>query len=135
MVTVNMAATGANIKNMMKARNIKVKDVQAVCGFGTPQAIFKWMRGDCMPTIDNMIIIADMCVYPNWYRSCTKNAVGEAGGGSRSRFARSGASIALAELTRNSPQDCFPGVNSLLRTLKCSRSAIGRGNRFKTYKV
>ena len=60
MVTVNMTATGANIKNMMKARNIKVKDVQAVCGFGTPQAIFKWMRGDCMPTIDNMIIIADM---------------------------------------------------------------------------
>ena len=60
MVTVNMTATGANIKNMMRARNIKVKDVQAVCGFGTPQAIFKWMRGDCMPTIDNMIIIADM---------------------------------------------------------------------------
>ena len=60
MVTLNMVATGANIKNMMKARNIKVKDVQAVCGFGTPQAIFKWMRGDCMPTIDNMIISADM---------------------------------------------------------------------------
>ncbi|SEP77722.1 Helix-turn-helix [Lachnospiraceae bacterium NE2001] len=60
MITVNMQATGANIKNMMKTRNIKVKDVQAVCGFGTPQAIFKWMRGDTMPTIDNMIIIADM---------------------------------------------------------------------------
>ena len=55
-----MQATGANIKTMMKARKIKVKDIQAVCGFGTPQAIFKWMRGDCMPTIDNMIIIADM---------------------------------------------------------------------------
>ncbi len=55
-----MTATGANIKNMMKARNIKVKDVQAECGFGTPQAIFKWMRGDTMPTIDNMLIIANM---------------------------------------------------------------------------
>ena len=60
MLSVNMSATGANIKNMMKVRNIKVKEVQAVCGFGTPQAIFKWMRGDCMPSIDNMIIIADM---------------------------------------------------------------------------
>ena len=58
-----------------------------------------------------------MCVYPNWYRSCTKNAVGKAGGGSRSHFVRSGSSIALPELTRNSPPDCFPGVNSLLRTL------------------
>ena len=60
MITVNMKKTGENIKNMMKARNIKVKDVQEVCGFGTPQAVFKWMRGDCMPTIDNMVIIADM---------------------------------------------------------------------------
>ena len=60
MITVNMQATGANIRNMMKARDIKVKDVQTVCGFRTPQAIFKWMRGDCMLTIDNMIIIADM---------------------------------------------------------------------------
>ena len=64
MVTVNMVATGANIKNMMKARNIKVKDVQAVCGFGTPQAIFKWMRGDAVPTIDNLIILADMFDVP-----------------------------------------------------------------------
>lgn len=60
MITINMPATGANIKNMMKVRNLKVKDVQAVCGFGTPQAIFKWMRGDTMPTIDNMLIIADL---------------------------------------------------------------------------
>ena len=51
MVTINMAATGANIRNMMKARNIKVKDIQAVCGFGTPQAIFKWMRGDCLEPV------------------------------------------------------------------------------------
>ena len=60
MITINMTATGANIKNMMKVRNLKVKDVQAVCGFGTPQAIFKWMRGDTMPTIDNMLIIAEL---------------------------------------------------------------------------
>ena len=64
MITVNMAATGANIKNMMKARNIKVKDVQAVCGFGTPQAIFKWMRGDAMPSIDNIVILAHILDVP-----------------------------------------------------------------------
>ena len=64
MITVNMAATGANIKNMMKARNIKVKDVQAVCGFGTPQAIFKWMRGDALPSIDNIVILAHILDVP-----------------------------------------------------------------------
>ena len=58
--TINMAATGANIKALIKNKGLKVADVQIRCGFNTPQAIFKWMRGDAMPTIDNMVIIADM---------------------------------------------------------------------------
>ena len=60
MPVIDTKATGANIKAMMKARGIKIADVQDRCGFNTPQAIFKWMRGDSVPTIDNMIIIADM---------------------------------------------------------------------------
>ena len=58
--TINMAATGANIKALIKNKGLKVADVQARCGFHTPQAIFKWMRGDAMPTIDNMVILAHM---------------------------------------------------------------------------
>ena len=54
MTTINTIATGANIKAMMKARQMTTADIQKACGFGTPQAIFKWFRGDTMPTIDNM---------------------------------------------------------------------------------
>lgn len=60
MVTINTTATGANIKAMMKARQMTTADIQKACGFGTPQAIFKWFRGDAMPTIDNMVIVADL---------------------------------------------------------------------------
>lgn len=49
--TINMTVTGANIKSLLKARGLNVADVQAICGFNTPQAIFKWMRGDVMPSI------------------------------------------------------------------------------------
>jgi len=58
--TINMAATGANIKALIRNKGLKVSDVQARCGFHTPQAIFKWMRGDAMPTIDNMVILAHL---------------------------------------------------------------------------
>ena len=58
--TINIAATGANIKALIKARGLKVADVQNRCGFNTPKAIFKWMRGDAMPTIDNLVILAHM---------------------------------------------------------------------------
>ena len=62
--TINMAATGANIRALIKAKGLKIADVQNMCGFNTPQAIFKWMRGDCVPTIDNLIILADMFDVP-----------------------------------------------------------------------
>lgn len=60
MPIIDVKATGMNIKTIMKAKGFKVTDIQDKCGFNTPQAIFKWMRGDSVPTIDNMIIIADM---------------------------------------------------------------------------
>ena len=60
MPVIDAAATGQNIKRMIKVKGFKVADVQAKCGFTTPQAIFKWFRGDSVPTIDNMVIIADM---------------------------------------------------------------------------
>lgn len=60
MAIVNMKATGARIKAIMTEKNKKIVDIQNACGFNTPQAIFKWFRGDAMPTIDNMVIIADV---------------------------------------------------------------------------
>ena len=60
MPVIDTKATGRNIRAMMKARGFHIVDIQEKCGFNTPQAVFKWMRGDAMPTIDNMVIIADM---------------------------------------------------------------------------
>ena len=56
--TINMTATGANIRALIKGKGLKVTDVQAVFGFNTPQAIFKWLRGDALPSIDNLVILA-----------------------------------------------------------------------------
>ena len=58
--TIDMTATGANIKALLKTKGLKVADVQNMCGFNTPQAIFKWMRGDAMPSIDNLVILAHL---------------------------------------------------------------------------
>ncbi len=60
MITIDMKATGLNIKSIMKSKGMKVSEVQNTMGFNNPQSIFKWMRGDSMPTIDNMVILADL---------------------------------------------------------------------------
>ena len=59
MAIIDAVATGANIRAMVKAKGMKIADMADIFGFNTPQAIFKWFRGDAMPTIDNMVIMAD----------------------------------------------------------------------------
>ena len=55
---VNTVATGQNIDRLRIAAGMSVKDMQMVFGFATPQAIYKWIHGTAMPTIDNMVILA-----------------------------------------------------------------------------
>ena len=55
---IDLIKTGANITRLMKINNIKVSDLQDIFGFGYPQAIYKWKRGECLPTVDNLIILA-----------------------------------------------------------------------------
>lgn len=57
---INTAATGQNINRMRIAAGLTVKDMQMEFGFATPQAIYKWIHGTSMPTIDNLIILAAM---------------------------------------------------------------------------
>ena len=64
MPVIDVKATGNNIKTIIKSKGLKIYDVQAKFGFNTPQAIFKWMRGDAVPTIDNLVILADILDMP-----------------------------------------------------------------------
>ena len=58
MPVINMTATGSNIKTLIKAKGFKVTELQNILGFNTPQSIFKWMRGESIPSIDNLVILA-----------------------------------------------------------------------------
>ncbi|MBQ6635186.1 MAG: helix-turn-helix transcriptional regulator [Lachnospiraceae bacterium] len=55
---INTVATGENINRMRMEAGFTVKDMQEVFGFTTPQAIYKWIHGTAMPTIDNLVILA-----------------------------------------------------------------------------
>ena len=55
---IDMTATGMNIARLRKNAGMTVRDLQAIFGFATPQAIYKWQRGEAMPTLDNMIVLA-----------------------------------------------------------------------------
>ena len=56
--TIDLALTGANIVKLRKAAGLTVRGLQAVFGFSTPQAIYKWQNGATLPTVDNLIVLA-----------------------------------------------------------------------------
>ena len=55
---IDMTATGMNITRLRKNAGMTVRDLQEIFGFSTPQALYKWQRGEAMPTLDNMIVLA-----------------------------------------------------------------------------
>lgn len=51
-------ATGERIRELRKQNNLKVREVSEYMGFESEQAVFKWQRGDSMPTLDNMLALS-----------------------------------------------------------------------------
>lgn len=60
MPIINLESTGCRIKELMKENDVKVRDIQNRFGFATPQAIYKWLHGTCLPTVDNLVILASI---------------------------------------------------------------------------
>ena len=54
-VFVDMQATGNNIKQLRKQNHYKVFDLANALGLESEQAIYKWQRGQCLPTVDNLV--------------------------------------------------------------------------------
>lgn len=51
-------ATGARIKELRILRHLKVEDVAHYMGFESEQAVYKWQRGDSLPTVDNLYALS-----------------------------------------------------------------------------
>lgn len=57
-LSIQQRETGNQIKRLLKENGYTVKDVQSAMGFENPQAIYKWMAGRSLPSLDNLIILS-----------------------------------------------------------------------------
>lgn len=57
-VSIQQKETGNRIKSLLKENGYTVKDVQGAMGFENPQAVYKWLAGRSLPSIDNFIILS-----------------------------------------------------------------------------
>ena len=55
---IDMVATGRKITELRKARGLSVAALQEYFGFEAPQAIYKWQKGQSLPSTDNLVALA-----------------------------------------------------------------------------
>ena len=55
---VNAIETGKNIKRLREEKGITVRELQKIFGFDTPQAVYRWQRGETLPCLDNLLVLA-----------------------------------------------------------------------------
>lgn len=52
--TLDMVATGKRLKSFFKERHISVEDLRQYLELESVQSIYKWFRGESLPSIDNL---------------------------------------------------------------------------------
>ena len=61
---IDLPATGENILRMRESRGFTVRDLQQFFGFDAPQAIYKWQRGQTLPSVDNLFALSALFQVP-----------------------------------------------------------------------
>ena len=56
---INTVETGRNIRQLRRNRGLSIQDVQSAL-LVNRQTVFKWQRGDTLPTLDNLVILAEL---------------------------------------------------------------------------
>lgn len=59
-LSIQQKETGKKIKNLLQDHGYSVRDVQDVMGFENPQAVYKWLSGKSLPSLDNLVILSKL---------------------------------------------------------------------------
>ena len=57
---LDLEATGTKIKTPMKQRGITPRQLQVLLDFPYVQTVYNWYQGKNMPTIDNLVVLAQV---------------------------------------------------------------------------
>jgi transcriptional regulator with XRE-family HTH domain len=61
---IDMVKTGHNMKRIMQASGLNVKDIQEFLELSTPQSIYHWFDGRNLPTVDNLYALSELFHLP-----------------------------------------------------------------------
>ena len=57
---LDLEATGTKIKTLMKLKGVTPRQLQLIMDFPYVQTIYNWFAGKNMPTLDNLVVLAQI---------------------------------------------------------------------------
>ena len=57
-LVINMQRTGENIQALREKSGLSVRELQEILGFTTPFTIYRWQRGESLPSIDSLVVLS-----------------------------------------------------------------------------
>lgn len=61
---IDLEVTGRNIVRLRRERRLTVRDLQRYFGFEEPRAVYKWQRGENLPSVDNLYALSRILQVP-----------------------------------------------------------------------
>lgn len=59
-LSIQPEKTGKRIKQLLAEKGYTIREIQGAFGFENPQAIYKWISGKSLPSIDNFVILSKL---------------------------------------------------------------------------
>ena len=57
-LSIQPKKTGERIRKLLLEKGYTIREIHGAFGFENPQAIYKWLSGKSLPSIDNFIILS-----------------------------------------------------------------------------
>lgn len=55
---ISLIKTGERIEQLRKKNGLSVKQLAMILGLNSTQSIYKWQRGDALPTLEHLLILS-----------------------------------------------------------------------------
>ena len=55
---IDVEATGRNIQRLRERRGLSIPEVQDYLGLESPQSVYHWQRGRCLPSVDHLYALS-----------------------------------------------------------------------------
>ncbi|MCF0115978.1 MAG: helix-turn-helix transcriptional regulator, partial [Erysipelotrichaceae bacterium] len=61
---IDKEKTGMMIQDYMRMKDLTAKDIQEALGLTSVQAVYHWINGRCLPSLDNIYALSDLLKVP-----------------------------------------------------------------------